>query len=174
MAEKETDDDTSKEEKEKTKKPSSGNMLQMIILVLLLLVLGLGGFIAWKLVNMEVPLLPGQEQASSQPPEKAERNPGILIDLDNITVNLADTDDSRFLRVKIKLGVETEEDKIKVESFQTQTKDLIITLLSSKSFSDVRTAQGKFALKEELAYRINSMVGERMVKNVYFSDFVAQ
>jgi len=174
MAKKETDNDTP--EKEGKKKPSSGNLLQIIILVLLLVVLGLGGFIAWKLVNLKIPLLSGQPQISQQTsqPEKTGEKPGILVELDNITVNLADTEESRFLRVKIKLEVKNEKDQAKIDAFKTQIKDLIITLLSEKTFNDVRTSQGKFALKEELAWRINSFIGGRPVKNLYFSGFVAQ
>lgn len=165
-----TDNDLSKEEGKK--KSSSGNILQIIILALLLVVLGLGGFIAWKLINLDVPLLSGQEQVSS--PENTDRSPGILINLDNITVNLADPEANRFLRTKITLEVESEEDKTKIEAFKAQIQDLIITVLANKAYSDVRSSQGKFALKEELAYRINTLIGGRPVKNLYFSDFIAQ
>jgi len=173
MADNETNSDTDNDlSKEGKKKSSSGNLLQIIILALLLVVLGLGGFIAWKLINLEVPLLPGQGQIS--PPEKTERSPGILINLDNVTVNLADSEETRFLRTTITLEAESEEDKTKIETFKAQIQDLIITVLSSKSYSDVRTSQGKFTLKEELAYRINNLIGGRPVKNLYFSDFIAQ
>jgi len=173
MADKEIDKDAPKQEGKN--KSSSVNIVQIIILVLLLATLGLGGFIAWKLVTLDIPIMPGQGQAS--PPKKAELTPGILMELDNVTVNLADTEDSRFLRVKIKLEVANEEDKAKIEPYKAQIKDLIITLLSGKSYSDVRTKQGKFALKEELAYRINTLVSGtpgRPVESVLFSDFVAQ
>jgi len=169
MADKEKDNATEEETK---KKSSSGNLLPMINLVLTLVVLVLGGFIAWKLVTLEIPIMPGDGQPS--PAVEVEKTPGILMEMDNVTVNLADLEESRFLRVKIKFEVENEEDKLRVEGFNTQIKDLIITTLSSKSFDDVRTAQGKFALKEELTYRINSLLGGRPVKKLYFSDFVAQ
>jgi len=174
MAKKETDNDAPEEEEKK--KSSPRNILQIIILVLLLSVLGLGGFIAWKLVNLKIPLLTGQAQISQQTSqaEKTGHKPGILVELDNITVNLADTEESRFLRVKIKLEVENEKAQTKIDAFKTQIKDLIITLLSSKTFNDVRTSQGKFALKEELVWRINRFIGGRPVKNLYFSGFVAQ
>ena len=173
MADKEADNDTSG--KEGKKKSSSGGLLPIINLVLMLLVLVLGSFIAWKLVVLEVPIVNGQEQTA--PPEATVWKPGVLMELDNITVNLADLQESRFLRVKIKLDVEGDEDVARIDPYRAQIKDLIISLLSGKSFSDVRTSQGKFALKEELAYRINMEVGGKPgtpVRKVYFSDFVAQ
>ncbi|OIO68443.1 MAG: flagellar protein FliL [Zetaproteobacteria bacterium CG12_big_fil_rev_8_21_14_0_65_55_1124] len=173
MADKETDNGTSG--KENKKKSSSGGLLPVINLVLMLLVLVLGSFIAWKLVALDVPLIAGEEQAPA--PKETAWKPGILMELDNVTVNLADTEESRFLRVKIKLDVEGEEDVARIDPHKTEIKDLIISLLSGKSFGDVRTQQGKFALKEELAYRINMVVGGKPgtpVRKVYFSDFVAQ
>jgi flagellar FliL protein len=160
------------QDESKKKKKSSGGLLQMIILVLLLVLLALGGFIAWKLVTLKVPLL-----SSHTPPAAstdAPRKLGIFVPMDNITVNLADTDQNRFLRVKLKLEAQDKAAEKRIKDNSAQIKDLVITILSSKTFNDVRTPQGKFALKEELAYRINQLVGGHPVNDVYFTDFVAQ
>jgi len=159
-------------EEQEEKKKSSISIVQIIIIVLLLAVLGLGGFIAWKLVNLDMPAAQTEQMEAES--AAAAAGPGILIDMENITINLADEDESRFLRVKMKLEVKDEESKAKVDAFNAQIKDLIITTLSSKTFDDVRTPQGKYNLKEELIYRINTFVGGEPVKNMFFSDFVAQ
>jgi flagellar FliL protein len=169
MADKETENDDQPQEE---KKKSSISIVQIIIIVLLVAVLGLGGFIAWKLINLEIPVAQNEQQLATE--DIPEAGPGILIDMENITINLADEDESRFLRVKMKLEVENEESKLKVDTYTVQIKDLIITILSSKRFDDVRTPQGKYDLKEELVYRINSLLSGEVVKNMYFSDFVAQ
>ena len=169
MAAVEADDEL--ETKKKKKKKSSGNLLQVIILVLLVAVLALGGFIAWKLVTLKVPLFSNSmPNAVTQAPAK----PGIFIAMDNITVNLADTDQSRFLRVKMKIEARDKAAEALIKANNAQIKDLVITILSSKTFNDVRTPQGKFALKEELSYRINQLIGGHPVNDVYFTDFVAQ
>lgn len=170
MAENEIENDGSQEQGEKKKSPIS--IFQIIIIVLLLAVLGLGSFIAWKLINLEIPAAADEQQQALEEP--AATGPGILIDMENITINLADEDESRFLRIKMKLEVKDEESRAKVDAYNAQIKDLIITTLSSKTFDDVRTPQGKYNLKEELIYRINSFVGGEPVKNMFFSDFVAQ
>ncbi len=173
MAEKmEKTEETEKSSKKEKKK--KGNLLQIIILILLVAVLGLGGFIAWKLMNMQLPPMTQQAKGHVASTDQKKTEPGILLELDNLTVNLADTEESRFLRVKIKLEVTNEEDKARIEALKTQIRDLIITLLSSRTFNDVRTPQGKFALKEELVYRINNLAGGHPVKTLYFTDFVAQ
>ncbi len=174
MAEKETENDDSQVQEEKKK--SSISLIQIIIIVLLLAVLGLGGFIAWKLINLDIPVAQNEQQLAQE--DIPKEGPGILIDMDNITVNLADEEESRFLRVKMKLEVENDESKLKIDTYKVQIKDLIITLLSSKRFDDVRTPQGKYNLKEQLVYRINELINGKPsdgpVKNMFFSDFVAQ
>jgi len=160
-------------EQEEPKKKKSGGLLQIIILVLLLVLLALGGFIAWKLVTLKVPLLSSHPQAAAAA-DDAPPKPGIFIAMDNITVNLADTDQSRFLRVKMKIEARDKAAEKRIKDNNAQIKDLVITILSSKTFNDVRTPQGKFALKEELAYRINQLIGGHPVNDVYFTDFVAQ
>jgi len=166
-------------DKESESEKSSGGLLPIINIALLVLVLGIAGFNTWKIMNIEtsptdktatstkkdLPIPEAEDTTDSQP---------ILIELDDFTVNLSDTTERRFLRTKIKLEVRSEESQKKVESNLAKISDLIITLLSSKKFSERRTAQGKFSLKEELVHRINRLVGGKPVKKLYFTDFVSQ
>ena len=170
-----------KEVQEQEEKKSGGGLLPLINLVLLVLLLGVGGFIAWELLQLKQqqaapPAAQATKSEDAAIPEAEDDSgaPPVLMDLDNITVNLADTDASRFLRAKIKLAVRGEEAKAKIEANKAKIDDLIITVLSSKKFADIRTPQGKYALKEELVYRINRAVGGKPVKTLYFTDFVAQ
>jgi len=171
--------DKEKEEAPKEGKSSGGGLLPIINMVLLLLVLGVGSFVAWKLMQMEQPGASQTAAAQAEQPAipEAEENPDappILMDLSDITVNLADTDQTRFLRAKAKLEVRSEEAKIKVTENMVKVNDLIITVLSSKKFSDIRTPNGKYALKEDLVYRMNRLIGGNPIKNLYFTDFVSQ
>ncbi len=162
----------------------AGGILPLINMVLLVLVLAVGGFIAWKVMQLDsakpgdATKAPAQTEDTTLPEAEADKEnpdaPPIFIDLDDITVNLADPDTSRFLRAKIKLEVRSEEDKAKVEAHMIQINDLVITNLSSKEFKDIRKPQGKYKLKEELLYRINQLIGGKPVKGLYFTEFVSQ
>ena len=165
-------DEDSKSKSEEKGTSSGGKLLQIVILVLLVAVLGLGGFIAWKLTHMPAPANAAKSKA--EPKKATVKLPTILVPLEGITVNLADVGDSRYLHVKIKLAVAGKPAASTIKAHSPEIKDLIITTLSGKTFDDVRTSQGKFALKEELAYRINTLLGQRVVKQIYFTDFVAQ
>jgi len=170
------------DEEQVEEKKSSGNLMQIIIVVLLVLILSVGGFIAWKLLQTpeETPTdtAPTQTQETKVPEAEVEdpNVPPILIDVDNITINLADANESRFLRAKIKLELRTEEDKTRLSSDLGKAKvnDLILTLLSNKTFKEIRTAQGKYELKEEIVFRINKAFPGKPVRRMYFTDFVSQ
>ena len=55
-----------------------------------------------------------------------------------------------------------------------QTRDMLLTLLSSKTFADVRTPQGKAVLREEIVNRLNTVLNEDAVKAIYFTEFIVQ
>ncbi|MDQ6996885.1 MAG: flagellar basal body-associated FliL family protein [Mariprofundus sp.] len=168
------------EEKTEDKGKSGGGLLPIINLVLLVLVLAVGGFVAWKLMNMEQPAAPPaavaqQTDETAIPEAEDDTNaPPIPMDIDDLTINLADTDRDRYLRVKITLELRSEEAKAKVTINMVKIKDLLITSISGKKFSDIRTPQGKYELKMDLIYRINRIIGGKPVKNLYFADFVSQ
>jgi len=163
-------------------KKASGGLLPIINLVLLVLVLAVGGFIAWKMMSLEQTAPPAEQGEVAQPeetkiPEAEDENPDappVMVDLADITINLADTDVSRFLRAKIKLEVRNEEAVPRVQQHMIEINDMVLTLLSSKTFTEIRTPQGKYDLKEDIIYRINRVVGGKPVKNMYFTDFVSQ
>jgi len=166
---------------EETESKSGGGLLPVINLVLLVLVLAVGGFVAWKLMSMEQPAEPPaaavvQQTDETTIPEAVDDSdePPIPMDIDNLTINLADTDRDRYLRVKITLELRSEEAKTKVSENMVKIKDLLISSISGKKFSDIRTPQGKYELKLDLIYRINRIVGGKPVKNLYFADFVSQ
>ncbi|MDQ6951018.1 MAG: flagellar basal body-associated FliL family protein [Mariprofundales bacterium] len=160
----------------------SGGILPLITVVLLVLVLGVAGFVAWKVMQLNQTPPTGDKAPSETadttlpdtPSENDPKTPPIFIDMADVTVNLADTDSSRFLRTKMKLEVRNEKDQAKVNAVMVQINDLVITDLASKTFKDIRTPQGKYKLKEELIYRINKLIGGKPVKGFYFTEFVSQ
>ncbi len=169
------------DEKKEEKGKSSGGLLPVINLVLLVLVLAVGGFVAWKLMSMEQPAeqpattaIQQTDQTTIPEAEDDTNAPPIPLEIDDLTINLADTDRDRYLRVKITLYCRSEKAKAKITEHMLEIKDLLISAISGKKFSDIRTPQGKYELKEDLIIRINRIVGGSPVKKLLFTDFVSQ
>jgi len=169
-------------DEEQEEKKSSGGLLPIINTVLLVLVLGVGGFIAWTLMqNNQEPESTDTaptETVETKLPEVEAEDPEALpieMEIDGLTINLADN--NRFLRTKILLILRTEEDKVRLSSNVglAAVKDKIITIISGKKFEDIKTPAGKMGLKEELIFRINKeFAPHKPVKKLFFTDFVSQ
>ena len=47
-------------------------------------------------------------------------------------------------------------------------------LLSTKTFENIISSEGKLILKDELLKRLNSFMHTGVIKNIYFTSFVVQ
>jgi flagellar FliL protein len=95
--------------------------------------------------------------------------------LEPFLVNLADKDESRFVKGTFQLGLaeelgEKEKDSVAVAAM----RDSIITLLSSKTAEQILTPEGKDKLREEIRARVNAISPEVHVLEVFIVDFVVQ
>ena len=169
-------------------------MVKIIAGVLLLAVLAGGGYYAYITFFQE----PEVSEAASPEEEKSEegetkvdkneetstesegggRPPrpvlGVLFSMEPFIVNLAQTDGKRFLKVSITLELSAAEVNPEVNENLQKIKDSILILLSSKTFEDVYSVQGKFKLKDEITTRVNRFLVLGHVKDAYFTEFVIQ
>lgn len=62
-----------------------------------------------------------------------------------------------------------------IRKFVPAIEDAVIGVLSSKTYAEVATAEGREQVKREIKDRVQRVVGdEQQVTNVYFTDFVVQ
>lgn len=99
---------------------------------------------------------------------------GTVFPLDSFVVNISDRERDRYLKLKAELELTTPELSDELDQRMPQIRDLIISLLGSKSFEEVRTIEGKNFLREEMILRINALLVSGKVKRVFFTEFVVQ
>jgi len=97
-----------------------------------------------------------------------------MVDLGVFTVNLADRETDAYARVAITLELSNEKVKQEVGRRMPIIKDAIIDVISSKTSDFVRTPEGREALRLELIKRLNIILVEGGVRNIYFTEFVVQ
>jgi len=159
--------------------PSKGPSMKMILIVGLgALLLGLGGAIAFvKFSGPASDPAPKADAAVHGSETKAAGAgvvPAAIYDMDPFIVNLADVPDVRYLKLVVKLDLDRPEAKDEIAARLPQVRDAILILLSSKDAASLRTTQGKFQLRDEIASRVNSALPRTGVKTVYFTEFVVQ
>jgi flagellar protein FliL len=99
----------------------------------------------------------------------------VTMPLEPFLVNLADTDEIRFVKTTFQLGLAEEPDgDVKKDVTVAAIRDSIISLLSSKKAEQILTPQGKDALRKEIRSRVNTLSPKTRVLEVYIVDFVVQ
>lgn len=136
-------------------------------------VLGLAGGGAWYAGVIPIG---GGTPAEAAKKESVEPEPevGALLPLDPFIANLADESGKRYLKATMQLEFFSRETPPQITQRLPQVRDLILTLLSSKTFADVRSVEGKARLREEIIDRLNRLAHRDVVKAVYFTEFIVQ
>ncbi|MES3038656.1 MAG: flagellar basal body-associated FliL family protein [Bdellovibrionota bacterium] len=97
-----------------------------------------------------------------------------VVPLETFIVNLAGSKGRRVARVNMELEVKDEGGTVadEIDKRKAQIRDIIIIILSSKSFDEVSNPDGKANLKNEVKDTLNSFLTKGKVTNVFFSDFI--
>jgi flagellar basal body-associated protein FliL len=124
-------------------------------------------------------LLPGwvgsEHAAESAPSEgKEKKQSEVGADLDVFVVNLASSGQGRYLRTTLSLGVKDAHEKEKIKEFVGPIRHAVIMYLTERKIDELIDPEGKEKLRQALHEEINEAIGEKMVSNVYFKEFLIQ
>jgi flagellar FliL protein len=147
-------------ETKKKKKP-----IILIALVAVLLLAGGGGAGAYFFMKK------GGPEAAPPPPD-----PGIAA-LDSFVVNLADPGGQRFVRLTLRLVIESKEEAEHIKEDElalAKVRSTILELLSMQLADHLVTPEGKAELKKHIAERATHALGHTKVVDVLFTEFVVQ
>ncbi len=151
-------DDEKKEEKRKKK-----SLLMPIIAGLLLIVIAGGGYFF---------LFSGDNGGSKT--ESIKQTTETYYPLKTFIVNLSGNQGSRYLKVAMQFGITNPTLAQELNANSVVMRDAIISILSSKSFDDISSEQGKDSLKLQIKNSINKELKTGKIDDVYFSQFVVQ
>ena len=181
MAEEEAGEEGGEAAGEEEKK---GLPIKLILIVVGVLALAGGGYFAYTNFFQEEAVEEsaekdknGEEGGEGPDGENAEELPpgvGVMFTMDPFVVNLAGSKGKRFLKVTATLELSSPEVNPEFEENLQKITDSILVLLSSKSFEDVYSVQGKFKLKDEITTRVNRFLVVGHVKDAYFTEFIVQ
>ena len=152
---------------EKEEVPTKKSKLKLIIIAIVVLLIGVGGIFGYSKFNK------GKEKkAEISQADKAS----IVLPLNSFVVNLMDKQGvgKRYLKVTMGLEINKEEDKLLIENHNAQLRDTVLLLLSSQSLKEINTMEGKLELKQNLLARMSQILGNGIVRRIYFTEFVVQ
>jgi flagellar protein FliL len=142
----------------------------LVIIIVAVVVLGGaggGGFWWWR---------KSQAEAATSTPQSKHSQPAGVVPMEPFLVNLADKEASRFLRVTLRLVVDTESEAKEIEETPVdiaRARSAILEVLATQESAALVTPSGKAGLKKAIAEHTTEVL-KKEVRDVLFTDFVVQ
>ncbi|NLC28067.1 MAG: flagellar basal body-associated protein FliL [Campylobacteraceae bacterium] len=166
------------EEKGASGKKSGGNMVLVIIIALLVLLLVGGGLAAFFMLSSEEPApMPTSVTKSTNQSSSRSTNMlsiGPVYPMEQFIVNLLSESGSRYLKVTLDIELNSGKLASEMDMKRSLVRDIIIRTLSAKTYEEVSTLKGKDRLKDEIVTKLNEVLADGQVRNIFFTDFVVQ
>jgi flagellar FliL protein len=153
-----------------------GGKLKWIIIAVVLIALGVGGYFGYTMFLAK----PDEAATADQAAEGADKGAaqenleGQLVPLPVFLVNLADPLGRRYLKLGIEVEVRDPQAQEALTKYEAKIKDTLLLLLSSKTYDALSTMKAKVELKQEIADRLNQIVGNGAILRVYITEMVIQ
>lgn len=154
----------------------------LLIMVAAILVLGGVGAGAYVFGARKT----GGDKATMGGPQKAgaakkRAEGGVSVSIGKITTNLADKPVNRYIQVEVELVVEGQAEGGKergkgggFDAHVGKARDAVLRTLRSKTSDELSGEDGMIKLRKEIRDRVNESLGQEMVADVFFKDFVIQ
>jgi len=97
-----------------------------------------------------------------------------LVPLAPFLVNLSGDQGQRYLRLVVQVETRGELSKDALDKHLPEVRNRLIFLLSSKTFADIGSTQGKYDLQAEITKNVNEMLDGPFIKKTYFTEFIVQ
>jgi flagellar basal body-associated protein FliL len=127
--------------------------------------------------------------------EEVKPGEGLMVNMSTKIINLSDPSGRKYIRLTVVLefvpepapeakpadahgedtsASETTPQQAAINARMPLMDDIVITILSTKSFDSLYTADGKEALRQEILKGIDDRLPELKILSVYFTEFVVQ
>lgn len=93
------------------------------------------------------------------------------VDIQEITTNLAG---DKFIRISMKVQTDSTEAAEELTKRDFQVKNILITELSEMTPEDLEGKQGKLTLESSLKTKINELMNDGEVQQVYITSYIIQ
>jgi flagellar protein FliL len=120
----------------------------------------------------------GKKEEAAKPKEKKSEGKGegnaVVYAIKDIVVNPAGTSGSRFLSVSFGFELESQAAATEFEAREPLVRDVLITILSSKTMAELTDAREKEVMRVQIKKRLQQLLNSDEPSAVYYTDFVLQ
>ncbi|APF18230.1 flagellar basal body-associated FliL family protein [Caldithrix abyssi] len=120
------------------------------------------------------PASSGEPEAQKKEQKVDKKKPGILVTIDNLTINPKGSFGRRYAVFEVALEVPDEKAKAEIEKFKPKIVDAYLLYLRSKTVEDLTIKLDIDLMKQEMVEKVNMILGQPLVQNLYFTRFVLE
>jgi len=105
-----------------------------------------------------------------------DENVKHIVELQPFIVNLADSEQARYLRMTVNLGIggESPAKEKPDQVFNSRVRNAILAVLSVKKSEDVLSPDGKAKLRKEILQAAQAVSSESEIEAIYITEFIVQ
>ena len=101
-------------------------------------------------------------------------HPEFLFVVKDLIVNPAGTGGMRYLLTSVGIEVTNEKAFAEIQSKEIIVNDILINILSNKTLEELSDVSKRKDLRREIARKVDDILTQGKVRNVYFSKFIIQ
>jgi len=156
-------------ELEKEKGGSSKMVLIIVTAIVIFALISGAVFVGYTVATKQA----GKNNSDTSESNVVEKE--ATLDLKEFLVSLSDEGKSKYVKVSIFLGSDEKNKKLQKEltAKVPQIRDCINKFLRTKKSTDF-TIEGEALLKEEIIVKVNELLKNGKITNVYFTDLIVQ
>jgi len=115
--------------------------------------------------EIEVPIDPKSGKAKSA--EEAK-----VVALETFYINLSGSEGYKLMKVTMSLEVDSAQAQDEILKRQAHVRDVILVLLTSKTYGEVSGENAQQKLKDEITDTVNSFLTKGKIKKILFTEFI--
>lgn len=150
-------------------KKKGSPLVLIVVIVLVVMLLAGAAAAAWFFL-----LKPKPEAAGKAPVQAVSPQVIVFWPMEPFIVNLTDNEGDRFMKVVMQLELSDQKLAEEFKMLSPRLRDMMLDLLSSKTYREMMDPIGKQRLRDEIIMRMNMQATQGKVLNVYFTEFVIQ
>ena len=167
-----------RDETEYEELPDDGGPSKLFVILVianLVITLGVAGFVGFDYFTRPDPITVaggGSDAATDEGPLPPD--PAAVFTFEPFIVNLMDSANIRYVKLMMEVELSSTDVIAEIDAKKPALRDMVISLLSNRTYSELLGVRGKTQLREELLRRMNQILTTGTVTRIYFTEFVVQ
>ncbi|MBO8143706.1 MAG: flagellar basal body-associated FliL family protein [Thermodesulfobacterium sp.] len=160
-------EETQVEVQEGNQKPKKGSKKKLLLFLI-------SGLLIMILAGVMVLFLTSPKGEEEKEVKKEHHKETFIYAMEPVVVNLFDPTGKRYLQIGLAFELGDKKLEEEVKNNEPKIKDVVISVLSSKTPEEVLQPEAKELIKNELLHKINSALGEEVILNIYITQYIVE